>query len=156
MQAGYKICITHPMKSKKDGFYSKPTHARYSLITALSLQWCSPTLSFLVSVRKTLGPQMLLSSLRCLSSHNLPPSEGTLLLAVFSNTFSFSSHYNFHKQRGVVNSTFPCWTWHCLIAFHWHALLPLSCWDRPLSFLHPKLAGCVALQCLFSTLERIG
>lgn len=42
--------------------------------------------------------------------YNLPPSEDTLLLAVFSNTFSLPSHYNFHKQRGVVNVSFPCWT----------------------------------------------
>lgn len=99
-----------PEEVQGDAFYSRSTQVLHSSSTTLWLPVMFPTLSFLVSVRKTLGPQMLLSSLRCLSSHNLPPSEGTLLLAVFSNTFSFRSHYNFHKQRGVVNSSFPCWT----------------------------------------------
>lgn len=44
------------------------TQVLYSFIVTLELPEMFPTLSFLVFVRKTLGPQMLLSSLQCLSS----------------------------------------------------------------------------------------
>lgn len=59
-------------------------------ITPHQLPVTAPTLNFLVSVRKTLGPETLSSSWRWLFSHNLPPSEGTWLLPLSSNAFSLS------------------------------------------------------------------
>lgn len=117
-----------------------------------------PTLNFLVSVRKTLGPETLSSSWRWLFSHNLPPSESTWLLSL-----SFpKGKCIFLSQTTISTSRGALLTQVFLARLEVADCIPLTCTppavvprQSPVISVS-ELAGCVALQNLCSTPERMG